>query len=116
MAAKLEETCNRLGETAMHLGKTAASPKFKAAFAHSTHFLEAMGDVIMGWMLLWRATISAPKIEKQKKAQEKEYYEGQVKTAEFFIFNMLPVTLGKMDSITITNAAALEIADSCFGG
>ncbi|WP_028313803.1 acyl-CoA dehydrogenase [Desulfatibacillum aliphaticivorans] len=116
MAAKVEAACNRLGETAMHLGKTAVSPQFKAAFAHSTHFLEAMGDVIMAWMLLWRAVISAPKIEKQKKAVEKEYYEGQVKTAEFFIFNMLPVTMGKMDSITITNPAALEIADSCFGG
>ncbi|MBI9074166.1 MAG: acyl-CoA dehydrogenase [Desulfatibacillum sp.] len=116
MAAKLEEACNRLGETAMHLGKTAASPQFKAAFAHSTHFLEAMGDVIMAWMLLWRAVVAAPKIEKQKKQQEKDYYEGQVKTAEFFIFNMIPVTLGKMDSINITNTAALEISDSCFGG
>ena len=35
-----------------------------ATFAASHLFLEIMGDVIMGWMLLWRASVAAPKLDK----------------------------------------------------
>ena len=59
LAEKLEQTAGRLAEIAMGIGKRAASAEFKTAFAHSLPFLYAMGDTIMGWMLLWRATVAS---------------------------------------------------------
>ena len=64
LAAGVDEAVNRLGEIAMHLGKTALSADFKVAFAFAKPFLDVMGDVCMAWMLLWRATLAVPKLEK----------------------------------------------------
>ncbi len=115
MAEKLEPAINRLGEVAMHLGNIAMEGKIKPAFAHSLPFLYAMGDVIMGWMLLWRANVAAPKIEKAKKS-DAAFYEGQVKTAEFFMNTALYQTMGNLDAIHATCTAALEIPDEGYGG
>ncbi|MFP4040623.1 MAG: acyl-CoA dehydrogenase, partial [Desulfosudaceae bacterium] len=115
MASRLETAANRLGEAAMHLGNTAMEGKIKESFAHSLPFLYAMGDVIMGWMLLWRAKVAAPKIEKAKKS-DAAFYEGQVKAADFFMNTVLYQTLGSLDAIQATCPAAVEIPDEGFGG
>ena len=69
LAVNVENTANRLGEIAMHIGKMAMSENFKVAFAHALPFLYAMGDTIMAWMLLWRAVVASEKLSRQ--AQEK---------------------------------------------
>jgi alkylation response protein AidB-like acyl-CoA dehydrogenase len=129
MTAAVEHARTRLGEVAMHLGKTAISPQLKVAFAHAHPFLEVMGDVIIAWMHLWRATVALPKLEKlagstdvdavkQKVAKNKDaaFYDGQLKSAEFFIHTILPTTLGKMNSIMAGNPAAIKIHERSFGG
>ena len=116
LADKLEDAMNKLGETAMHLGQNAMSPELKKAFAHAFPFLEVMGDVIMAWMLLWRAAVSAEKLEKGAKKKDVGFYESQITTARFFIHSVLPVTLGKMHSIQDLDGAAVELTDAGFGG
>ena len=129
MAAAVEHAQTRLGEVAMHLGKAAISQQMKVAFAHAHPFLEVMGDVIMAWMHLWRAMVAWPELEKlagsadlqavkQKVAKNKDaaFYDGQIKSAEFFIHTILPVTLGKMNAIMAGNPAAVEIDEKSFGG
>jgi len=116
LADKLENALNKLGETALHLGKKGVSAEFKTAFAHAFPFLEAMGDVIMAWMLLWRASIAAEKLNNGAKKKDVNFYEGQLKTAEFFIQTVIPVTCGKMDSIKESSGAAVTISEASFGG
>ena len=129
LAEQLEATVNRLGTVAMHIGQTAMSADFKVAFSHALPFLDVMGDVIMGWMLLWRANIAAPKLddilgnlqgearlEKINKNKNAAFYEGQVKSAEYFIEAILPVTIGKMMSIEAGSKAIVEIPEASFGG
>jgi len=116
LADKLEKALNRLGETALYLGKKGVSPQFKTAFAHAFPFLEVMGDVFMAWMLLWRASVAAEKLNNGAKKKDINFYEGQVKTAEFFIQSVIPVTCGKMDSIVDGTSAAVEISEAAFGG
>ena len=79
-------------------------------------FMEVTGDVVMAWMLLWRATIAAQKLEQGAKKKDVAFYEGQLKSAEFFINVLLPVTLGKMEAILGNNGAAIEISEASFGG
>ncbi|MBW1894723.1 MAG: acyl-CoA dehydrogenase [Deltaproteobacteria bacterium] len=129
LAKKLEEAIGRFGEVAMHLGKTAMSPDVKSAFALASPFLEVTGDIVMAWMLLWRAVVAAPKldkligdadgeerIEKIEKNKNAAFYEGQVRTAEYFITSILPVTLGKMNAVEATNSAVVEMPEASFGG
>jgi len=86
------------------------------AFAHAYPFMEVAGDVIMSWMLLWRATIAAEMLGNGAKKKDTFFYEGQLKSADFFVYSILPVTLGKMDAILATNSAVVDIAEDAFGG
>ena len=115
-AGKVEAALNKLGEVALHLGKMAMSAKVMTAFAHAYPFMEVCGDVVMSWLLLWRATIAAEKLENGAKKKDTAFYEGQLKSAEFFVHCVLPVTLGKMDAILATNSAVVDIAEDSFGG
>ena len=116
LADQLDAAQKKLGETAFHIGRLALSAEFRTAFAHALPFLHVMGDIIMAWMLLWRATTAAQTLGDSSRAKDQEFYEGQIKTAEFFIGTELPVTIGKMNAIESSCPAAIEISDAGFGG
>lgn len=116
LADKLTENLNTLGEVAMFMGKTAMSEKIMQAFAAAYPFMEVMGDAVMAWMLLWRATIASQKLEKGAKKKDQAFYEGQVKNAEYFIRTVLPVSLGKMNAILGGDDAVIQISEDAFGG
>jgi hypothetical protein len=111
----VETALNKLGEIAMHMGATAMSPKVMTAFAHAYPFMEVSGDVVMAWMLLWRAVVADEKITAAKK-KDKDFYDGQFKQLDFFVQSILPATLGKIEAIRNTCEAAIEISDEAFGG
>jgi len=115
LGGKVESVANRLAQTAMQLGKTAMSPDYKVAFAHATPFLYAMGDTILGWMLLWRSLVATEKLDGAKK-KDISFYKGQIKTAEFFINTVLPLTEGNMESINGACPAAIDMEEDGFEG
>jgi len=128
MAARVETVHIRVSEIAIHLGKMIMSDQRPLAHTFAYSFLEVMGDLSIAWMLLWRATIAAPKLEKivgssdpdsirskAEKNKEAAFYDGQVKTARFFINTILPATLGKLDAIEIADDAAMQMLDTAFG-
>ncbi len=115
LAAKVEQAVNKLGEVAMHMGMTAMSEKVLNAFSLAHPFLDVTGDVCMAWMELWRAVVAQPKIEKAKK-KDLAFYQGQVKTAEYFINWILPATLGKMDALQTNIPAIMDMPDEAFIG
>jgi alkylation response protein AidB-like acyl-CoA dehydrogenase len=115
-ANRVEKAVNRLGEVALHLGQTAMSPKVLYAFAYAHPFLDVCGDVVLGWMHLWRATVAAAALGNGAKKKEAAFYEGQLKSAEFFIHTILPVTNGRMKAILETHGAAVDISEAAFGG
>ncbi len=113
VADRFQKAVNKLGEVGMHMGASAMSPQVLTAFAFATPFMEVTGDVVMGWMLLWRATIAKSRLGKKKK--DDVFYEGQIKSAEYFINNVLPITTGKMIAILGGNDAAVTISEDGFG-
>ncbi len=115
-ADRLEAAVNKLGEVALHMGMTAMSPKVMNAFAFAHPFMEVCGDVVMAWMLLWRAAIASKKLEEGAKKKDAAFYQGQIKSAEFFIYSIIPITVGKIKAILTTNGAAVEIDEKSFGG
>jgi hypothetical protein len=116
LAEKLETAVSRLVDITRLIGKKAASTAFKTAFAHSLPYLHVTGDVIMAWMLLWRAVVSSEKLQKGGNSKDQSFYKGQIKTAEFFILTELYATLGKMEAIAQGCSAAIDIEDDGFGG
>lgn len=116
IADEAQAAVDRLDKTAMTIGQHAASAEFKSAFAHATPFLNAMGDVIVAWMLVWRAQVAATKLADGAKKKDVAFYEGQIKSADFFVNTVLPVTLGNMNAIEKGSKAAIEIDEAAFGG
>ncbi len=122
LAAAVEAAVNRLGEVALGLGKTAMSPRVMTAFAFAKPFLDVAGEVVMAWMHLWRALAARPKFEKllggldgaaraKKLSKNKNaiFYDGQIKTARYFIMALLPEAMGKMDALAAADDAVMEI-------
>jgi hypothetical protein len=114
LAARVETAVNELGKVALHMGRAARSEKIMDAFAAAYPFMEVVGDVAMAWMLLWRATLAASKLEKRQ--NDAAFYEGQLHSAEFFVNTVLPVTMGKMSAILANGGVAVRIPDASFGG
>jgi alkylation response protein AidB-like acyl-CoA dehydrogenase len=111
-----EKALQRLAEVAMHMGATAMSPQALTAFAFANDFMEVAGDVVMGWMLLWRGAVAAERLANGARKKDEDFYQGQIKSAQFYIQALLPATMGKMDAIIGSCAAAVEIDDKSFGG
>ncbi|MFO7930685.1 MAG: acyl-CoA dehydrogenase [Thermodesulfobacteriota bacterium] len=129
ITGRVEKAVNRLGEVAAGLGKAAASENILNAFSFAHPFLDVTGDVTMAWMHLWRATIASRKLEKlaggtdrekilEKAGKNKDaaFYLGCVKTAEFFVMNLLPASMGKLETIAAANDSAVEMPEASFGG
>ncbi len=116
MADTLAPALVRLEEVARHLGMTAMYGKLPLAAAHAHPFLEVCGDVIVGWMLLWRARIAAEALEAGAKTKDEAFYDGLIRSAEFYMQNMLPVVLGKMDVILSGSSVTVDIPEEAFAG
>ena len=116
IAARLAQGVERFAGLAAKMRQAAMSPDGLKAFSYASPFLEVTGDITMGWMLLWRALTASEKIEKGCKKKDLAFYEGQIYSAEFLTETLLPVTYGKMDTISNMNAAIVEIPDASFGG
>jgi hypothetical protein len=78
--------------------------------------MDVTGDVVMAWMLLWRASIAAEKLGTGARKKDEGFYEGQIAGARFFIRSILPVSLGKVDVILGSDSIAVDISDEAFGG
>lgn len=116
MAEKFEQAILKLEEIARHMGMTAMYGELMTAAAHAHPFLEVCGDVVTGWMLLWRARIAAEALAKGAKDKDVPFYEGQIKSAEYYTQMLLPVAMGRMEAILSACSVAVDISEDSFGG
>jgi len=116
MAEKMEEALVKLEEVARHMGMTAMYGNLMGAAAHAHPFLEVCGDVVIGWMLLWRARIAAEALANGAKEKDTAFYEGQILGSEFYTHVMLPVAFGRMDAILSGSSVVVDIPEDAFGG
>jgi hypothetical protein len=116
LAERLEPMVVKLEEVARHMGMTAMYGNLMTAAAHAHPFMEVCGDVVVGWMLLWRARVAAEALAAGAKEKDAAFYEGQLKGAEFFVQTMLPVALGRMEAILSGSSVAIDMSEDAFGG
>ncbi len=99
-------------------------------FLKATPLLEAAGDLIIAWFLLWGAVISHKELEAlfkskgAKSVDEKDklieskadaaYLAGKIQSAKFFMGNILPITDGKINAVKWGDVSAWEIKDKSF--
>lgn len=116
LAGKVEIVMAAWQGAARYLADAATGEEAQKAFAHAYPLMDVTGDVVMAWMLLWRAVLATGKLEADANAKDRPFYEGQIKSAEYFIRTVLPVTSGRIDALMDTCPSAIEIPDEAFGG
>jgi len=116
MAEKLEEGVLKLEEVARHMGMTAMYGDLPKAAAHASPFMEVCGDIVVGWMLLWRARTAAQALAAGAKDKDAAFYDGQIKGSEFYTQTMLPVALGRMEGILSGCSIVNDMSEDAFGG
>ncbi len=124
MADQVDHVADTFYDTAMAIAASIKSPEFKSAFAVAHPLMDAAGDLIMAWMLLWRASAALPALIKRLKGKTADeavatdktaaFYHGKLMAAQFFIETLLPVTLGKLNGICVQKSPALIIHDNAF--
>ena len=124
MADQVDHVADTFYNTAMAIAASIKSPEFKSSFAVAHPLMDAAGDLIMAWMLLWRASAALPPLTKRLKgktvteavAADKTaaFYHGKLMAAQFFIETLLPVTLGKLNGICVQKNPAIIIHDNAF--
>lgn len=84
------------------------------AYTRAHPLLDAAGEVVLAWMHLWRSLTA---VEQMASAKPKKalFLTGVCQTADYFIRNVLPVTLGRLDSVINGSGAAVEIDTKAFG-
>ncbi len=115
LADALLSAAQKLKETGDVLSGAAAGPEMATAYAHACPFLDVAGDVVMAWMLTWRAVIAAERLSAGAQKKDAAFYEGQLASAENFVRTVLPVTVGRMAAVGDLCGAAVSMADASFG-
>ena len=110
MARSLESALEKLEKQLKTVSGMMMSPSYRSGFALACPMLEATGDVLMAWMLLWRAQTA----QNNMKEKHKDWYEGKIHAARFFFETVLPVTMGKLDAIPSGDNPAVTISENSF--
>lgn len=110
--AKVDKVKNALAETAMGLGQVGAKD-LSGALLKATPFLEMFGYVEVARLLLEQALIADAKLYQEPKVAmsdaETKFYDGKIKSARFFIHNVLPQAYAVAKEIQSTDRSALEM-------
>ena len=80
----------------------------------SVRFLEAFGDLMIGWLLLEHAEIALAALDAGPDASDKAFYEGKVAAASFFAKNVLPELSVARQIITDVDLDIMELDEAAF--
>ncbi len=121
----LKKALDTVGKSAMKIGEIAMGGDAPFAMLNASSFLHCMGYFTLGGLLLEQALLALPKLEKLwaeanatveetkfalcENNSEARYYEGKVKTARFYIWNLLPQLFALAQCIQNEDRSALKI-------
>jgi alkylation response protein AidB-like acyl-CoA dehydrogenase len=129
-AAQVKTTKTRLGRIPEAIAKRTEETGIFHTLLKATPFLDATGDLLVAYFLLWSAVVAEEKLDnlfRKEKLTEMEarskfiaknsraaFLAGKLESARFFIANILPITDGKLAAIAWNDLSAWDIADRSF--
>jgi hypothetical protein len=80
----------------------------------SVPFLLAVGDLLIGWLLLWHAEIALAALDRDPSEADRAYYRGKVAAARFFAGNVLPRLTSERRIVETVDLTAMDLAEAAF--
>ena len=95
--------------TAELLAATATEDSF-LAHSWASPYLEIVGDLVMGWMLIWQAAVASGKAGNGN--GDEIFYAAKILTAKFYAGSLLPAVYGKIAAIRKNDRSLLQMTDA----
>ena len=112
-AVEVGKAIGALEELTHELTAAAGPDDSFMAYSWASPYLEIFGDVVLGWMLLWQATIAAEKVGSNGGADD-SFYSGKILTAQFYASSLLPMIYGKIAAIQKNDRSLMQMTTERF--
>jgi hypothetical protein len=80
----------------------------------SVRFLLAVGDLLIGWLLLRQAEIALAALDGDPAPADGVFYAGKVATAKFFVKNVLPRLTAEREIAANVDLAVMQLREEAF--
>ena len=80
----------------------------------SVPFLLAVGDLLIGWLLLWHAEIALTALDAAPSERDAAFYRGKIAAANFFARNVLPRLTAERRIIETVDLEAMDLAEAAL--
>lgn len=129
LAPDVQEAVNMLADIGMFFAKCGKEGKFMIPVSHSYPFLNMLGCVSLGWLLLWQGGIASEKLEAlhkkngidasksaefDKTDKEALFYNGKLQSVRYYIKNVLPQAGAYQKAIKSEDLSVIQIAEEGF--
>lgn len=79
---------------------------------NTTRFLMALGDLVLGWLLLRQAEVALNALSVSE--QDRDFYTGKVGAATFFAQTVLPRLAAERRVLAATGQDLMDLPESSF--
>jgi alkylation response protein AidB-like acyl-CoA dehydrogenase len=80
----------------------------------SVRFLLAVGDLLIGWLLLHHAEIALNALDRDVSDRDRSFYTGKVAAANFFAKNVLPRLTAERKIVEAVDLAVMDLREEAF--
>ena len=80
----------------------------------SVRFLLAVGDLLIGWLLLNHAEIALNALDSEVTERDRAFYTGKVAVANFFAKNVLPRLSAERKVVEAVDLTAMDLGEEAF--
>jgi hypothetical protein len=116
LATALADVQGMLGALTGQLLASAQDPSsmYKVG-QHSVRFLMAVGDLVLGWLLLRQADVALAALTSgEVSAKDQAFYEGKIGAARFFAATVLPLLTAQRGIDENADNALMELPEAAF--
>jgi hypothetical protein len=80
---------------------------------NTTRALMALGDLVVGWLLLRQAAVASQKVESAT-GRDKAFYEGKIASAKWFAASVFPELSSKRAIAEATDLSLMDLDEAAF--
>ncbi len=115
LATALADVEGMLGALTGYLMSSAEDPSniYKVG-QHSVRLLMAVGDLLIGWLLLRQADVALTALGGSVSPKDQSFYEGKVGVARFFAKTALPLLTAQRTILETADNALMDLPEAAF--